>query len=460
MEHRCGLGQAATLAVTRPAAKEPFIDDHQAPPECDTLRVILVNHRYFVSGGPERYMFAVTEMLERAGHEVVPFSVRYSRNLETSWNEYFVEPIAGDDEVYFRDHSWSLRAVNRALQRAFYAPDVSRSLSKLVTVAKPDVALVQHYLRKLSPSILVGLKHAGVPIVVRLSDFGMVCPEAFMLRERQVCRRCITHGLLSSVRYRCVQGSLSVSAVTCASMWFAKWRRYFDLIDYFIAPSAVMREQMIEGGYDGARIVVLPTFVEAPQLDRGGTRGRRIVYVGRLSPEKGIEVLLDAYQRMLPREGLGDVELLVAGEGVAAYTAELVARGRQISPQVKFLGMLDAEAVGGLLSGALLSVVPSLWYENTPNAILESLAAGTPVAASDLGSMGDMLRGTDAGFLFRPGDSGDLADVLECALLQPDTLARMSRSARAVAASQYSPEAHLGGLLRVFERAINRPDRT
>jgi Glycosyltransferase len=236
-------------------------------------------------------------------------------------------------------------------------------------------------------------------------------------------------------------------------MWFAKWRKYFDLMDYFIAPSATLREEMIEGGYDGSRIVVLPTFVDAAQFDPDGVRKRRIVYVGRLSPEKGIEVLLDAYERVLRREGLSDVELLIAGEGERPYAGQLVARARRVSQQVKFVGTLDADGVRRLLSGALLSVVPSLWFENLPNAILESLAAGTPVAASDLGSMAEVLRGTDAGFLFRPGDPGDLADGLVSALLRPDTLTRMSTSARALAESRYSPERHLRGLLRVLVAA-------
>lgn len=420
------------------------------------MRVLVANYRYFVSGGPERYMFAVSEMLERAGHKVVPFSVRYSRNRETPWSEYFAEPIAGDDEVYFGDHPRSLRAFTRGLQRAFYAPDVHAAVSTLVAAARPDVALVQHYLRKLSPSLLVALKEAGVPVVVRLSDFGMVCPEAHMLRDGRPCRSCVTHGLLSSVRYRCVQGSLGVSGVACASMWFAKWRKYFDLIDYFIAPSAILRKEMIEGGYDGSRIVVLPTFVDAARFDPYGVRRRRIVYVGRLSPEKGVHILLGAYERVLRHEGLSDVELLIAGEGERAYAGQLVAQAQRVSQHVKFVGTLDAEAVRRLLSGALLSVVPSLWYENLPNAMLESLAAGTPVAASNLGSMAEMLQGSDAGFLFRPGDPGELADGLASVLSQADTLKRMSRSARILAESRYSPQAHLSGLLRVLRGAQGR----
>lgn len=401
-------------------------------------------------------MFSVTKMLERAGHDVIPFSVRCARNRETPWSEYFVEPIAGDDEVYYRDQSWSFGALRHSLQRAFYAPDVYASVSRLVRTASPDVALVQNYLRKLSPSLLVALKDSGVPIVVRLSDFGMVCPEAHMLRGGLVCRCCLTSGLHNSARYRCVQGSVGVSAVVCASMWFAKWRRYFDLIDYFIAPSAIMREEMIAGGYDGSRIVVLPTFVDAAQFQPDGVRRRRIVYVGRLSPEKGVDVLLDAYERVRRHEGLRDIELLIAGEGERAYADQLVARAQRVSQQATFVGPLDAEGVRGLLSGALLSVVPSTWYENLPNAILESLAAGTPVAAADLGSMAEVLRGTDAGFLFRPRDADDLADGLVSVLSQADTLKRMSASARALAERRYSPEAHLSGLLRLLRGAQGR----
>jgi glycosyltransferase involved in cell wall biosynthesis len=420
------------------------------------MKILLVNYRYFVSGGPERYMFGVTELLERAGHEVVPFSVRYSENRATPWAKYFAEPIAGEDEVYFRDHGRSPRSIVRSLQRAFYAPDVYARVSELVRVVKPDVALVLHFQRKLSPSVLVALRDAGVPIVVRLSDFGMVCPAANLLRDGQVCRLCITHGLRNCVRYCCVQDSLGVSAVAAASLWFARRRGYFSLAGRFIAPSATLREQMIAGGYDASRIVVVPTFVDAARFAPDRVRERRIAFVGRLSPVKGIEVLLEAFEGLQGREDMADLELVVAGSGEPAYAARLRERARAISPRIRFVGTLDDAGVRDLLSSAMMSVVASLCYDNLPNAILESLAAGTPVAASDLGSMAEVLRGTDAGFLFPPGDPRALADGLARALSRPDTLARMSRSAVELARGRYSPESHLADLLGVLQGSISR----
>jgi glycosyltransferase involved in cell wall biosynthesis len=419
------------------------------------MKVLLVNYRYFVSGGPERYMFNISEMLEGHGHEVVPFSVRHSRNEHTPWEGYFVPPIASEDAVYFKDQGHSVRSTVRGLQRAFYSGEVHAAVQRLVRDAKPDVALVLQFLRKLGPSVLVALKEAGVPIVARLSDFGMVCPEQHMLRDAGVCRLCVTNGLVSSVRHRCVHGSLPVSAVACASTWFWKWRRYFDLIDYFVAPSSILAEQLKAAGYAPERIMVLPTFVNTDLYAAGGDRRRRIVYVGRLSREKGVHVLLAAYERLVRRQELSDVELVLAGDGQGSYSEEMITRGRAVSPPVSFAGMLDSEAVRSLLSGAMLSAVPSLWYENTPNSILESLAAGTPVAASDLGSMAEMIGGTDAGFLFRPGDPQDLADRLEEVLLEPARLAGMSRAARVLAETRYSPATHFAGLTSVFDAAIS-----
>ena len=430
------MNQAAESSVSTPAM----------------MKIVLINYRYFVSGGPERYMFALADLLEQAGHQVVPFSVGYALNRQTPWSPYFAAPIAGDDEVYFRNHTWSPRSVARGLQRAFYAPDVYENLRRLVDVAAPDVAFVQHYLRKLSPSVLVALKDAGVPIVVRLSDYGMVCPEAHLLRRGRVCRLCIERGLWSSITHRCVQDSYLVSAVACASLAFAKWRRYFDLVDYFVSPSATLRDEMVLAGYDPCRIVVLPTFVAADAQPLA-TRSRSIVYVGRISPEKGIDVLVDAYERMTRHPDLADIELIVAGEGGTAYSQRVVDRAQRTSPGIRFLGGIDGHAVRKLLASALISVVPSLSLENLPNALLESLAVGTPVIASDLGSMHEVLWNTGAGVLFPPGDSEKLAEHLTAALRSPDKLAEMGASARLLAKTRYEPQLHLKGLTDLLRMA-------
>jgi len=414
------------------------------------MKICLINYRYFVSSGPERYLFGVKELLEERGHEVIPFSVRYSRNEPTPWADYFVPPIAGDDEVRFRQHSWSASSVRRALERAFYSREVHDSLARLLRDARPDVAYVLHYMRKLSPAVLTALHEAGVPTVVRFSDFAMVCPQAHMVRADRICEICVRRGPWPSVPFRCVQGSFGASAVNAAAMTWARRKGYFGLVDAFVAPSRVMVDKMVAGGLPADRLHHLPTFVRAREPRPFSERARRVCYVGRIERIKGLVTLFDAWE-LLRRDGLRDVELIVAGDADTPCGRSLEQRLKERPlPGVTLAGQLDEADVVELLQSSQLSVVPSLWYENTPNSLLESLACGTPVVTADLGSMCEMVCDTRAGLLFEPGDPVSLAAALRVAL-ESSRLATMGCEAHVLATTRYSPETHVDGLVELLD---------
>jgi len=414
------------------------------------VKICLVNYRYFVSSGPERYMFGVKRLLEERGHTVIPFSVRYRQNESSTWERYFVPPIAGDDEIMFRQHSWSVSSVRRALERAFYSREVYDALSRELRDARPDVAYVLHYMRKLSPSVLTALHDHGVPIVVRFSDFAMVCPQQHMVRDDRVCELCVGRRPWPSVRYRCVQGSLGASAVNALAMEYARRRGFFDLVDAFVAPSDIMRQKMAQGGVPAAKIHELPTFVKARPARACAARQRRICYVGRIERIKGIDVLLDAVE-LLRRGGEGsDVEVVIAGDTSSPTGDAIRARlSRRPIPGVTLSGQIDEAAVIELLQSSLASVVPSLWYENMPNSLLESLACGTPVIASDLGSMHDIIHDTGAGLLFRAGDPVALAGALRTALAQP-CAETMGQCAQTLVRERHDPDRHADALIELL----------
>lgn len=415
------------------------------------MKVLIVNYRYFVSSGPERYMFGVSRLLEQAGHEVVLFSIRYKQNVPNEWSHYFVSPLAGQDAVYFREHVWTPRTIVRTLERAFYSREVYDSLRALLHAERPDVALVLCYLRKLSPSVLCALRDNGVPIVVRLSDFAMVCPQQHLVRDGKVCEVCVGRNTLPSIRHRCVQGSFAASAVNAAAMAVARRRGWFDTVDRFVAPSSVMRQKMVAGGYAVERIVHLPTFVSLQPDECRPQRLRRIVYVGRIDPPKGVGVLIDAFTALRDEADLRDVELMVVGDDSTPEALRLKNRVQRSNlAHVHFVGRVDHADVVRFLSTSLLSVIPSLWHENLPNSLLESLACGTPVVGSNVSSIAEALAGTEAGALFEPGDPGDLSRVLSSLLRDGPRLTAMSLDARRLATTRYDPEAHLNGLLRVF----------
>src|SRR5258708_16893475 len=175
------------------------------------MKVLIANHRYFVSSGPERYMFNIIDRLERAGHQVMPFSVRYAQNAETPYAKYFVPSLGNADQVYFDEHRSSLAALPRTLGRLFYSAEVERAVARMAEDTQPDVAYVLYYLRKLSPAILVGLKKRKIPIVARLSDYGMFCAEHHCLRDNHPCTLCLDGSVLHSVRHKCVKDSRLLS---------------------------------------------------------------------------------------------------------------------------------------------------------------------------------------------------------------------------------------------------------
>ncbi len=424
------------------------------------MRVFVANYRYFVSGGPERYMFNVIDALTARGHTVLPFSIRYTRNAPTPYAAYFVEPLGGPDAVTFDEHRPSLRTTWRTLVRLFYAPEVQRVVQRMVAETKPDVAYVLHYLRKLSPSLLVGLKRAGLPIVVRLSDYGMLCPEQHCLRDGTACELCVTGNLLPSVRYGCVQGSRVASGLNMAATLYHRWRRYFDLIDVFVTTTQFMYRKMLVAGVPERRLRCIPTYVDAERFrpPADGGKGDYLAYGGRLERIKGVHVLVDALARLRRMRPDLRVHAKLAGSGDAAYIAELRQQvaASDLQDRVEFVGELAVAPLAELLGRARLSVVPSTCYENLPNAALESYACGTPVLASDHGALTECVIEGQTGYRFPPGDADGLAQRLARCLDQPAELAAMARTARRTAEMVYAPQRHMAALEELFEELVGR----
>ncbi len=422
-------------------------------------RVLIVNYRYFVSSGPERYMFSLMPLLEARGIDVVPFSVAYKMNEPSEWDDYFAEPIAGGGEVLFEQHTWTPSSLSRTLERAWYSRHVEERLSSLIAASKPDVALVLQYLRKLSPAVLVALRNAGVPIVARLSDYGVICPGLQLMRDGTPCELCLGSSVWPSVRYRCVRGSLAASAVNAFATQYHRSRGYFDLIDAFITPSAILREKLIESGFSAAKVHHIPTFVPPCDPPRSRGRMRRLVYVGRFDPMKGIDLIVTAFARLAALPDNDDLSLCLFGDADSRYGREIVSLvdSLGLNDRVEFPGFASREEMSQVLSTSILSIVASITYENMPNSLLESWACGTPVLASDIGSLRALIEGTGAGRLFKTGDVDDLASVIAELMADPEALDRMGEAARRVAVDRYSPDAHMTQLLALFDQV--RTDR-
>jgi glycosyltransferase involved in cell wall biosynthesis len=393
-------------------------------------------------------MFNVKTELESRGHEVIPFSVCSNRNMETEYARYFVEPIGGRNATYYEDYKKTPRTILQMLARSVYSPQVERAIRREIDQIKPDLVYIIHFINKLSPSVIRGAKRKGLPVVLRLSDYFLLCPRFDFLRQKKVCEDCLTKGYVSCLRHRCVKGALSASLVRVFSMKVHQWMRVYDDVDLFITPSEFLRRKLAQNGFDDRRIRCVPTFSRSESAEEPPL-GRYALYLGRITEEKGVETILRAY------ETLPDHPVRIMGDDSTEEAARLKRYVEEKGMKnVEFTGFRTGAVLEEILRGARFTVIPSIWYDNLPNAALESFRHFKPAVVSDIGSLPELVQDGVNGLLFAPGDP----DALREKVLRMDddqAALEMGRNARRLFEDKYSAEAHCQALLGAFDALID-----
>jgi len=366
------------------------------------MRVLQVNKFLWQSGGPERYMAEVAELLEAQGHEVAFFAMQHPRNPPSPLDRHFVSEISYRNTSFW----YKLRTAARTVGKTVYSLESKRKIQALLSEYRPDLAHLHVISRQISPSILPVLKRFGVPVVQTVHNAELVCPAAhlYVERRRQVCNRCLDGGYYHAVVDRCVQGSLAASALMAAAQYAHRRTGIFERhIDLFIAPSRFLAEKLAEGGIPSEKIRHLPNFIDLRRFTPVNEMGRYALFLGRLSPEKGLLTLLEA--AALARE----VPLMIVGEGPQREELQRLAE-RQDLRHVTFAGYLDGEELLERIRQAAMVVLPSQCYENCPMVIYEAGAVGRPVVASRIGGIPELVEDGQTGFLVESGDAQRLAD--------------------------------------------------
>lgn len=333
-----------------------------------------------------------------------------------------------------------------------YSFNSKRRFADRIKTFKPDVVHIFNFFPLLSPSIHYACFEAGVPVVQKISNFRLMCPGGLLLREGIVCEDCV--GKLvpwPSILHACYRssrvGSTVVAAMLSTHRFMGTWER---LVDAYIARTNFSRSKLIEGGFPAAKIGIIPSFAHDPGGSGGGS-GAFALFVGRISPEKGIATLLSAFDRL----NSFPLRLRVVGDGPMKNQVMRTADGARI----EYLGARTREEVQALMREATCLVFPSVCYENFPLTIVEAFASGLPVIASDIGAMAEIVEHERTGLHFRSGDSEDLARKLEWVACHPRELARMRNEARAEYLSKYTPERNYQLMIGLYEQAISKRQR-
>jgi glycosyltransferase involved in cell wall biosynthesis len=408
------------------------------------VRILHVNKYLYRRGGAESYMQAVASLQQGAGHEVAFFGMDHPDNEPQLYADHF--------PAYLELEPAPSSTVGKAtgFARMVWSTSARRGIDAVVADFGPDVVHLHNTYHHLSPSILGPLARRRIPAVMTLHDYKLACPTYRFLDKGEVCQACLGGHFTQAVRRRCKDGSLGSSAAMAAELAIHTALRAYRHVQVFVCPSRFMAGRMAAAGVFPDRLRWLPHFVSAVSEPLAMDASGAVVFAGRLSPEKGVDTLIEAVGRVT-----GPVRLDVAGEGPDRERLEAVA-ARVGEGRVRFLGRLASEAMDALIGEALAVVLPSRWYENQPMIVLEAFARGVPVVASNLGGTPELVRhGTD-GFLVPPDDSAALASALQPLLSDPARARAMGKTARERAVTDFAPDVHLARLDRVYAEAASR----
>jgi len=394
---------------------------------------VLVAHNYYQQGGGEDQVFAAeVDLLRANGHQVDTFILRNDAVNEIGTGLLGKAKLAGKTV-------WNRRAAG--------------DLAIRVLQTKAEVVHFHNTFPLMSPAAYHAARWAGAAVVQTIHNYRLLCPAATFYRDGHVCEDCLGKLPLPAVRHACYRGSRAITAVAAMSLAFHRAiRTYTRQVDAYICLSNFSRGKFLQAGFPADRLLLKPNFVAPdPGVGSGPPTGGTgfALFVGRLCEEKGILPLLSAW-RSIPHH----IPLRICGDGPLA---EQVRTAASELPHVQWLGRQPIERVMQLMGEARCLVFPSVWYEGQPRTIIESLAKGTPVIASDLGAMIEMIQPGESGQLFAPGNAAALASAVQALWsTTSDVYLSMRQSARRQYEQLYQADQNLARLLEIYSAALSR----
>ena len=385
-------------------------------------RILIVHNRYQRAGGEDRVVEAEAELLRKHGHEVF----------------LYIDDNDRIDEI----PKWKT-----AIQ-TIWSNESFRKLSSVIRENRIELCHFHNTFPLISPAAYYAAQRASVPVVQTLHNYRLICPGSLLMREGRICETCVGRTFVwPGIAHRCYRDSYAASTVTAAAITAhnlsGTWSRQ---VDRYIALGEFGRRKFIEGGLPAAKIEVKPNFLE-PDPGCGDGRGGYALFVGRLSPEKGITTLLEAWDS---RPEFPD--LYIAGGGpLAGAVQEACSR----NVRVKWLGEISRAEILERMRGAGFLICASTWYECFPLVIVEAFASGLPVIASNLGALAELIDPGKTGLLFEPGCAEDLSAQVHWALAHQESLRRMRSNVRSEYEQRYTGRTNYQILSTIYDRLQN-----
>lgn len=386
------------------------------------MKVLSVHNHYQQFGGEDKVFANETELLEAHGNQVVRFTIS-------------------------NDQASDLGPIDLA-KATIWNEDIYQELRSVIQKERPQVAHFYNTFLLISPAAYHAAKAEGVPVVQSLQNYRLLCPnKGLLFRENKICEECVGKFFpWPGVVHGCYRGSRPQTAVIVAMLTLHRTlKTYQNKIDLFIPTIDFVAEKHVEGGFPPEKMMVKPNFLD-PDPGVGAGQGDFVLYVGRLTEEKGIFTLLKAW------ETLGQhIPLKIIGSGpLTEYTEQVANR----NPGVEYLGFKPMQEIFELMGQARALICPSEWYEPFGLVVIEAYAKGTPVIAGNQGSLRTLVEHQRTGLHFAPGYADKLVKEVEWMLAHAYEWQQMRKAARAEFEQKYTAERNYQRLIHIYQTAI------
>ena len=397
------------------------------------MKILMVNKFLYPNGGAETYFFKVGKYMEKAGHQVEYFGMYDEKNIVTnSANEYTTE---------MDFHTTGLERLFYPL-RIIYSFEAKRKIRNVIEKFKPDIVHLNNINFQLTPSIIEEIQKHNIPMVQTVHDYQMICPNHLMFDQaKKTCELCLNGSKWNCTRKNCIGSSKIKSIIGSIEAILYQQRKTYQLIDQFICPSHFIEDKLNQTNLYRGKTLTIHNFVELKKTEAFDKTEDYVLYFGRLSEEKGLEMLLNCCRR------LTHIKFKIAGTG------PLVEQCKGIS-NVEFVGFKTGEELDTLIRRAKFTVYPSIWYENSPLSVLEAKSLGTPVIASKMGGIPELIEDNETGIIIEDMNEDKLVKEINALYLDNEKLLRLSNNCIEKREKMISLDTYGSKILEVYHQFV------
>lgn len=404
------------------------------------MKVLLVNKFHYLKGGSETYYFELGKLLKDHGHEIAYFSMEDEKNIKTGDKEYFVNPIDLNAGSKFK-----------ALD-VIYSKENAKLMERALNEFKPDIVHLNNFQRQLSASIIKPIIKRKIPIVFTAHDVQAICPAILMMDpNKNICEACMGGKYLNCIKKKCIKDSTMKSVLGAVEGKYYRIKKiYMDKIDFIIPPSKFYMDKLIKDGIPKTKISHLHNFIDTDKFDVEVVDEGYALYFGRLSKEKGILNLVNAFSKL--EKGL----LYIAGDGPERENVEKVIKDNDLEERVKMLGFLDKDEMKEIIRKCKFVVVPSIWYENCPYSVIETLCIGKPVIGANIGGIPELVEDRVNGLIYKYDDINELSSKMKMLFENDKLIKKYSENAKKNAKEHFSKETYYNKINSIYESLIKK----